>query len=61
MDLNNYKDTTHYSPEINDWMVDCFANNSYIITEEDMNEFQEILIQNTAAFREKYWDVLNML
>ncbi|MEZ3435529.1 MAG: hypothetical protein K1W34_13065 [Lachnospiraceae bacterium] len=61
MDLNNYKDTTHYSPEINDWMVDCFANNSYIITEEDMNEFQEILIQNTAAFREKYWDVLNMI
>lgn len=25
-DLDNYKDYTHYAPEINDWMLTCMAN-----------------------------------
>lgn len=29
-DLNNYKDTTHYSPEINNWMVDMFVTKEYL-------------------------------
>lgn len=29
-DLNNYKDTTHYSPKINNWMVDMFVNREYL-------------------------------
>lgn len=59
MALDNYKDTTHYSPEINDWMVDCFANNSYVVTGENMDEFQKSLKENTIAFREMYSDLFD--
>ena len=33
-DLENYKDMTHYRAEINDWMVSCFANGTYLLNEE---------------------------
>ena len=52
-DLENYKDMTHYRPEINDWMVKCFANKEYISTKDNTNIFQEKLIENTNSFREK--------
>ena len=54
VDLNNYKDITHYSPEINDWMVECFANQEYIITVENCDEFQAGLERRLEEFRLKY-------
>lgn len=54
VDLNNYKDITHYSPEINDWMVECFANQECIITVESCDEFQAELERRLEEFRLKY-------
>ena len=54
VDLDNYKDTTHFRPEINDWMVKCFANKDYFATAENYPTFQEKLIENTNRFRAEY-------
>ncbi|MDD7769116.1 MAG: hypothetical protein PT936_09700 [Treponema sp.] len=46
LDLNNYKDTSHYSPEINNWMTDEFlGSKKYLYTKsysyliESLNNF----------------------
>lgn len=31
-DLDNYKDYTHYTPEINNWMLDCFSSGVMQVT-----------------------------
>lgn len=31
-DLNNYKDYSHYTSEINDWMLSCFASGTCAVT-----------------------------
>lgn len=54
MDLNNYKDTTHYMPHINDWMVECFAKQEYLVTSQNTKAFEQTLRENTQAFRDKY-------
>lgn len=56
-DLENYKDMTHYRPEINDWMVKCFANEEFIITNNNSRSFQEKLRENTNVFRENHPDL----
>ena len=57
-DLNNYKDTTHYTPEINDWMVRCFASGKHLVTSENMEAGLEQLKENTDRFREAHMDLL---
>ena len=57
-DLNNYKDTTHYTPEVNDWMVRCFASGEYRVTEDNLEGYLEQLRQNTDRFREAHMDLL---
>ncbi|MBQ2901190.1 MAG: hypothetical protein IJE49_05025 [Agathobacter sp.] len=52
--LDNYRDTSHYSSEVNDWMVKCFASQEYIVTKENLDMNKEILTTNTNAFRKKY-------
>lgn len=54
LDLNNYKDTTHYSPAINDWMVCCFASGNCLVTPENLDSYQMKLLENTKYFQEKY-------
>lgn len=54
MDLNHYKDTTHYMPHINDWMVECFANQEYLVTNQNAKAFEQTLRENTQLFRDKY-------
>lgn len=54
MDLNNYKDLTHYCPEINDWMVECFSNGEYLVTMENYYEYETKLRENTDTFRKHY-------
>lgn len=57
-DLNNYKDTTHYTPEINDWMVRCFANGEHLVTRENLEADLEQLKKNTDRFREAHMELL---
>lgn len=57
MDLNYYKDTAHYSPEINDWMVECIAKEDYFVTDKNIGELQQSLINNTETFREAYLEL----
>ena len=45
-DLDNYKDYTHYAPEINNWMLGCFANGKYLLTEPIQTE---VLMRKTNA------------
>ena len=59
VDLEEYKDNTHYRPEINDWMVKCFANGDYLVTTDNYGIFQEKLIENTKNFRKEYADLFN--
>lgn len=57
-ELNNYKDTTHYTPAINDWMVRCFASGEYRVTEENLDGYLEALRENTDRFREAHMELL---
>ena len=54
MNLNNYKDTSHYSPRINDLMVESFAKGDYIITNGDCENSNKKLTENTTIFRKRY-------
>ncbi len=42
-DLNNYADYSHYKPEINRYMVECFNNGNYEIKSSD--EMKEALVK----------------
>ncbi len=59
MDLNNYKDTTHFMPHINDWMVTCFASGEWTVNRDNMVLFEEKLVENTNNFREKYAEIFS--
>lgn len=37
VNLYNYKDTAHYHFRLNDWMVDCFADEQYLVTPENID------------------------
>ncbi len=39
-DLNNYADYTHYKPEINHYMTECFANGEHEITSDEQFEVE---------------------
>ena len=59
MDLDNYKDSTHYMAHINDWMVQCFVDKSYVVNNDNVLDFEKTLMENTQKFREKYADLFN--
>lgn len=50
-DLDNYQDSTHYSPDVNDWMLDCFVSGDYRVTAENYDALETALIENTKTFR----------
>ena len=50
-DLDNFQDSTHYSPDVNDWMFDCFLSGDYMVTPENYDTLEANLIANTQAFR----------
>lgn len=37
--LNNYKDISHYSGQINNYIIDNFKNEQYLLTEKNVNKF----------------------
>lgn len=57
MDLNHYRDTIHYMPNINDWMVKRFADGNYVVTAENRLQLEEKLTENTNTFRARYPDL----
>lgn len=42
-DLDNYKDPTHYSEEINSWMLENMAKDSYRLTSENYEEYLQMI------------------
>jgi hypothetical protein len=47
-DLNNYHDAGHYSADINDYLVECFANGTHQVTREnyleELAKMRELLV-----------------
>ena len=58
MDLNSYRDASHYSGEINDYMTRCFASGEHRVSSADSESCRARLLENLALFREKYKDIL---
>ncbi len=52
-DLDNYMDMSHYSPEINDFMVSCFASGDYLTDSSTLAETERQIRDNidTLLFR----------
>ena len=59
VDLNLYRDTSHYGDSINDWMVCRFADGECIVTYNTLDSFNEDLKRNTAITIDKYGPHLN--
>lgn len=54
-DLSNYSDETHYTSDINDWIIDCINKKEYLINDEYNNAIEnEKLSERVNVFREKY-------
>lgn len=58
-DLNNYKDITHYSGEINDWMVQCFAQGLYLADNESIEKSNAKIISGIEVFEDKFFSILS--
>ncbi len=56
--LSNYKDATHYSGEINDYMLRCFADSSCLTRSADSGKNRQQLFSLVAELEEKYKDIL---
>lgn len=54
LDLDNYKDTTHYKPENNDYMTRCFATGEHALTIENYAEYQNKLLKMRNDFKQEY-------
>lgn len=54
VNLDYYRDTTHYSPVINDWMTKCFSQKENVITPENCSEYREKIMKNTERIRQNY-------
>ncbi len=52
-DLNNYCDMSHYGPDINEWMIDCFADGYCLIqasgSDERNSQLEQIVDNFTSA------------
>ena len=59
LDLNNYSDIKHHSPQINDWIVAQFADGTYRLDSENCADFQDKLRENTDSFRAERADLFS--
>lgn len=57
LDLDNYRDTTHYLPVVSDWIIGCFASGDYLVTKVNAASLQETLKENTDRFRNENADL----
>jgi hypothetical protein len=60
-DLDNYKDITHYSAEINEFMVDCFKGGDYTVKTDTIDESVHNLEILVEQFSEENANWLNPL
>ena len=59
LDLDNYRDTTHYLPNVSDWMIGCFADSRYLVSRDNISVFLEQLTANTDRFRTENPDLFD--
>lgn len=48
--LDNYKDYTHYSQEINNWMIDQMKHENYLVTKENIDQHLKSLRKQIKAY-----------
>lgn len=53
-DLDNYMDLSHYSPEINDFMVSCFASGDYLADSSTLAETERQIRDNIQVLLSRY-------
>ncbi len=56
-ELNNYRDITHYTPQINEWMVDCFSTGAFLCSGNDVSNNNEKIIKMMRKFRKENPDI----
>ena len=56
-DLDNYMDMTHFSPEINDLMVSCFANGDYLADAGTLAETERQIRDNIDILLSRYPEI----
>ncbi len=56
MDLDNYRDTKHYSKHINQWMIDQMALENYLITPDTLDEAHTMLKQQIETYIAQHKD-----
>ena len=39
-DLHNYKDTTHYHPDVNRYMIDSIPGQNHVLTPDTIDQFE---------------------
>lgn len=54
MSLDNYKDTTHYAPAINNLIAELLLDPSYIVTPESVARSNQILLENVDIFQNQF-------
>ena len=55
-DLDNYKDTSHFSPEISSYLVTCLAKRSHMVTKGNYLGRIEALIRDSHRnLEDKRW------
>lgn len=57
VDLDNYMDLGHYSPEINDFMVSCFASGEYLASPETLAETEQQIRDNIQVLLSRYPEI----
>lgn len=56
-DLDNYMDLSHYSPEINDFMVSCFAGGEYLADSSTLAETERQIRDNIHVLLSRYPEI----
>ena len=56
-DLDNYMDMTHFSPEINDFMVSCFASGEYLANTGTLAETERQIRDNIDILLTRYPEI----
>ncbi len=60
IDLSYYKDITHYSEDINEFMVTCFAEQQFLVKDMETIESNAIGIRDKIEYvKEKYPNILS--
>ena len=51
LDLDNYRDTSHFLPVVSDWIIDCFARGDCRMTKDNIPAMLDKALENTNRFR----------